>query len=137
MSFAAAMGVIQGAGQIYAGYSAYSSAKKQASLLKQQGEIALKESLRNAALIIDDGKRFQQQQEMAYISSGVDIEGTPLLLMTETKYMAGAEAKAMEESGYAQKKLYDQQAKIAKKEGKSQFISSIFGGTASGLGGFK
>lgn len=134
MSLQAAAAIFGGIGQIYGGYSAYKAGKKQASLLKQQGQLIYQESLRDAEVTLDDGKRFQQEQEMAYISSGVEIEGTPLLVMTETTRMAGAEAKAIKESGAAQRELYNKQAKMAKSEGKAKLIGSIFGASSNVMG---
>lgn len=122
---------------LYAGYSAQKSAKKQASLMEEQGALQRDEALREAARIRDDGYRFKQEQGMAYISSGVELAGTPLLVMAETSKLAEAEAAATEKRGYAESDLSNAQAKITRSEGKSQMIASIGQAASSGVSTYK
>ena len=122
---------------LYAGYSAQKSSKKQASLMEQQGEVQKEDALREAARIRDEGYRFKQEQGMAYISSGVELVGTPLLVMAETAKMAEEEARATEKRGYAQGDLANAQAKITRNEGKAQMIASIGNAVGSGVSTYR
>lgn len=125
---------IAGAGaSIYGGISAKNAADDRADLERRQGEILKEEAFRDAAQIRDEGYRFSQQQVMAYISAGVEIQGTPLLLTNETISMSDAEASAAERKGEAQLSLAQASAKITEREGRAKLISSIIGaGTTLG-----
>lgn len=138
----AALAVAGAANSIYQGVSANQSAKGEASLMRQQGELERAESYREAARLRDEGYRFKQVQMMAYISSGVEIQGTPLLVMGETSSMAEYEAKAEESRGDAALSLASANAKIRKREGRAELISGIVGagtslGKAFSSGAFK
>lgn len=128
---ALAAAVTSSAASIYGGYSAYQSAKKQASLMEDQGLLQREDYYRQAAITRDDGQRLRAQQAMEYISSGVEIQGTPLLVLAETAKLAETEAKYLERTGQAISDLANANAKITRKEGKSQFLSSILQGTSN------
>jgi hypothetical protein len=127
--------VLSAAGDLYSGISAYKSSKKTASLMEQQGQIQFAESRVEAYRMRDEGRRLQQEQMMAYISNGVEISGTPLLVMAETVSMSDFEAAAEEKRGQAAADLANANAKITRSEGKAQMISSIFKAGGSLLGG--
>jgi hypothetical protein len=117
---------------LYSGYSANKSAKKQASLMEQQGQLQYEDALREGARIRDEGYRTQQKQVMEYIGSGVEIVGTALLVATETERLAEEEAYWTEKRGASQSDLANANAKITRSEGKAAMIASV--GQAVGAG---
>ena len=125
------------AGSIYQGVSAKQQADKQAKLVKEQGGILRDEAYVEAGKIREDGYKFAQEQTMAYLSSGVEITGTPLLLARETLSMAEEEARATEKRGDQGLDLAQKQGNIIKNEGRAQMISGIIGaGSAVAKGGY-
>lgn len=122
---------------LYGGYAANQSAKKQASLMEQQGALQRDEALQEAARIRDDGYRFKQEQMMQYIGSGVEVQGTALLVLAETTSLAEAEAQATERRGYAESDLANANAKITKSTGKAQMLASIGTAVSSGVSTYK
>ena len=130
----AILGIVSAATAIGGGVSANKSAKAQSSLMEQQGQLQYEDALREAAGILDDGRRFQQKQMMEYISSGVEIQGTPLLVSSETMRMAEKEAEYTEKHGTAQRSLSQDNAKITRSEGKAALIGSIGSAIGSGVG---
>lgn len=119
---------------VYSGYQANQSAKKSASLQEQQGALNRDEALQEASRIRDEGFRFKQEQMMQFVGAGVEITGTPLLLMRETEIQANAEAAATEKRGYAESDLANANAKITRSEGRAQLISSLGSAVSSGIG---
>jgi hypothetical protein len=132
MSFVAVAVGTMAVTTLYSGYSAYQSGKQQSKLLKEQGELQLQEGLFEASRVRDEGRRFQQEQMMQYIGAGVEIKGTPLLVMAETVARAEEEAKATERRGYAQESFAAKQGSIAVNQGRAALIGSI--GSAIGGG---
>jgi len=129
--------LLSGAGKIYAGYSTYKSAFSEASLLEQQGSLARDDYYKQAALVRDEGHRLRAKQTMEYVSSGVEVIGTPLLVLRETLSRSYARAYSYEKTGEATKQLYDRKAAIMRKEGKAAFVSGVLQGAGSIIGGLE
>jgi hypothetical protein len=125
---------ISGLGDIYAGFSALQEGKAQASLLEEQGALTKDDYFAQASLVRDAGHRVRAKQTMEYISSGVEAVGTPQMLARETlnKYMK--QSGSLETTGVNYERLYQEKAKMAKKEGQAAFVSSIFKAAGSIVG---
>jgi len=119
--------VISAGASLYSGITSYSNAFATASLLKEQGELTKADYYRQAKKTRDEGYRFEQEQTMAYISAGVEMQGTPLLMANETKAEYTEEAYYQEQTGNAYESLYNQQAAIKKREGVAELVSGIVG----------
>lgn len=128
--------LISGAGKIYAGYSAYKSAFAEASLLEEQGALTRDDYYKQAALIRDEGHRLRAKQTMEYVSAGVEVIGTPLLVAKETLSRSYARASSYEKTGQATMDLYNRKAKITRQEGKAALISGVLSGAGTMAGAF-
>lgn len=126
-------GIITGLASLYGGITAYSNSLEMASLLEEQGALVQGDYNRQAALVRDAGYRTKQKQLMEFVSSGVEIQGTPLLVLRETGKKAEAVAGSYEFTGQQYSDLYKKKAKITKSEGKAELISSILAAGASVL----
>lgn len=129
--------VIQGFGQMYKGYSAYKAAFGEASLLEQQGSLMRDDYFKQAALIKDEGERLRSKQTMEYVSSGVEVIGTPLLVLRETLSRSYARARSYEQTGLNYENLYRAKAGIMRKEGRAALISGVISGTGTIVGGME
>ena len=112
-------------GDIYAGYSALIAGNENASLLQEQGSLTKDDYYAQAGLVRDEGRRVRAKQTMEYVSSGVEIAGTPLLVLRETLQKSSQKAGSLETTGGNLESLYQKKAKIAKQEGQATFVSSI------------
>jgi len=110
---------------VFSGFSSYFSGKRVASVLDQQGALTQNDYYRQANLVREEGHRFRAKQTMQYISSGVEVVGTPLLVMKETMTKAAAKARALEVSGRNANKMYKMKASQAKEEGMASLISGV------------
>lgn len=122
--------VLSAAGSLYSGISALQSSGEQASLLQAEGALTQADYFRQAALIRDEGYRTRAKQAMQFIGAGVEIVGTPLLVLRETMSRSGAEARSYETAGIAKRNLANRQADITRREGQAALVSSIL--TAGG-----
>lgn len=111
--------------QLYAGFSALSSAMDSASLLEEQGALTRDDYERQAALVKEEGHRVRAKQTMEYITAGVEIAGTPQLVLKETMSKSLAKASSLQVTGRNTQRLYNRKAQITQNEGRSQMISSI------------
>jgi hypothetical protein len=130
-------GIISGIGSMYAGVSAYKSAFGEASLLEEQGALTRDDYYTQAALVRDEGHRTRAKQTMEYVSAGVEVVGTPLLVLRETLSRSYARASSYEKTGVAAMNLYNRKAQITRNEGKAALISGVLSGAGSMLGGFE
>jgi hypothetical protein len=128
-------GILQAAGSIYGGIASYIISGEQSSLLKEQGALTRDDYFKQAGLVRDEGRRVRAKQTMEYISSGVEIVGTPQLVLKETQRNASRMAGSLETTGINMESLYRKKAKIARQEGVSSMISGIFQGAGSIAGG--
>lgn len=123
--------LLSAAGSIYSGISSFNSSKRVASDLRFQGQIMYQEALRTANIIEEEGVKFSAQQSLQYIGSGVQIAGSALVTITQTRKYAETEANATRAKGGAQKTLADRKASNTENEGRASLVSGIMGGAGS------
>jgi hypothetical protein len=124
-------GLLQAAGSIYSGISTYQRSREYASDLRYQGAVAYAEHMRSANIIREEGRKFAAQQSLQYIGSGVQLMGSALVTIAQTKKYADTEAKAVETRGRAVQYLSERQASIKEDEGRAALVSGILGGIGS------
>jgi hypothetical protein len=124
-------GVISGIGSVYTGITSFRSAFDYAEDIRFQGNIILQESIRTANIIDIEGKKFAAGQALQYIGSGVQIAGSALVTIAQTKKYAATESAATRAKGAATLDLAERTAKRKEAEGRSDLVSGIIGGVAS------
>lgn len=117
--------LISAGAKLFEGISAFGAKDESASLFEEQGALTRDDYFRQAALVRDEGKRTRSKQAMDYISSGVELSGTPLLVLKETLSRSMARASSYETTGLNYEKLYNRKAKSTEEEGMSSLISSV------------
>lgn len=122
--------LLGGVGDIVGGISSFLSSRKTASLLEEQGSLSRDDYYRQAALIQEEGSRTRSKQTMEYISNGVEIAGTPQLVLKETLSRAQAQARSYQVTGENVLKLSREKAKITKDEGMADLITSVLEASA-------
>lgn len=90
----AALMVVGGGLQLKAGLDAKKEAKRQA-------EINDKETKLKADMNAMEAEKFRARQRMQYLKSGVQLEGSPLLVLEESERLAQIEQQAILDSGTA------------------------------------
>lgn len=119
-------GLLGVAGDIYTGITSLQSAKAVARDLRTEGSIIFAESMRTANIILEEGTRFAAGQALAYIGSGVQVAGSALVTIAQTKKFAKAEADATRARGAASRELLERTAGRKEAEGRAALTSSIF-----------
>lgn len=124
------MGVVLGAmavgGKLLAGYNAKQAARREASAMEAQGLTLQDEYAQEAQRRADEVRKLKAKQKLAFLANGVQITGTPNLVLDETTRQGQAEVNALTNRGNAYAKLYYQKAGIMRNEGRSAFLGSIF-----------
>ena len=130
MSLLLAGGIIGAVGSIYSGISAMNSANQTAADMRRQGDVLFAESLRTAAIIEEEGEKFGAMQSLQYIGSGVELGGSALITIAQTKKYAATEAAATRSSGKAKRDLSYSGAQRTENEGRAKMIGGIIGGAS-------
>jgi hypothetical protein len=107
------------------------STKNEAAELNTQSELALEESRLLASQKASEVKAFREDQAQAYNSSGVLLEGSPMVVLSDTIRKGNQEIEAIEKRGKALAQLYRSRAKQTEKAGNYGLLSSVLTG---GLG---
>ena len=110
---------------IFSGITSFAQGMESASLLTEQGELSRDDYYRQAELVLDQGYRTRAKQTMEYIGGGVEIAGTPQLVLKETLSKANAQSESYKTTGDNVYNLARQKAKMAKNEGMSSLVSNV------------
>lgn len=109
--------------KLLAGFEAARASREEARAVKQQGALAAEESEVEAQRVEAEGGRFQARQKLAFLKSGVSLEGSPLLTLQETGEETKAQAGAIRRRGGAQFRLSRKRAKVARGRGRAALFS--------------
>lgn len=122
------------AGNVFAGTYGLLSSLTEAKSLKEQGKVAQSDYLLQAKLVREEGHRIRAKQTMEYLGSGVDIAGTPQLVLKETLSRAAAKAHSLEITGSNVNTLYRNKARTVRNEGVASLVSNLFSAGATAMG---
>jgi len=127
MGAEAVMAGVGAAGSIYGGYRAASESRKEAKNIMNDAEA-------QALQMEDENNKLMSEQESRYAKSGVILDGSPLLVIEETRSKGLADRLRLRESG--RNKAHGVAA-----QGRAQFIGGVtngmakMGGAMGGMGG--
>lgn len=125
-----------GAGaSIAGGIGGMNSANQEANLQKQQGEIALQESQVNANNEAFNQTQQVQKQRLAFLANGVSLEGSPSLVLAQSKAYGQSQVNSILNQGAAQFNLAQESAAITQNKGRSALIGGIAEGVGMAAGG--
>ncbi|MCK4578002.1 MAG: hypothetical protein KAU50_04385 [Candidatus Marinimicrobia bacterium] len=121
------------AGSIYTGVTTLNAANKQATALEEQGALVLNEALRDASITREEGRNFAANQSLQYIGAGVELVGSALITMAQTRKYAETEAAAMISKGRAGAAFARKQAGIKRAGGRAALIGGVVTGVGTAL----
>ena len=90
---------------------------EQTRIIKEEGKIA-------ASISEDENRKFLAKQKMAYIVNGVDLVGSPLLVLEETEAIGKEEVKALKKSTAARARLSLGKSKRVLSRGRAAFFEA-------------
>ena len=138
------LSAVSAATSLVSGFQGMSEGNDQAAIAmaqaKARGAESARVSEREARLTQEDAIATERRQKLAYMASGVTLEGSPLLVMEETR-RKGQEnvdeilkaGKASSAAALAEGRL---QASAAKSSGRQAFVSGLTGAVGSGLNAY-
>ena len=118
------------AGSIYGGMAADSAAKREATAQREQGAIALQESRVNASNEAFNQTQAVQRQRLAFLSNGVTLEGSPAMVLEESRKYGQQQVDSILRQGVARYDLAGKEATITTNRGRAALI----GGYAQAAG---
>lgn len=143
-----------GLGQIFTAVSAISAvvggiqqkkaADKQASATRaeaqRQANLRQEERESQARVEARENIQLEKRQKLAFLKSGVSLEGSPLLLLAETRRVGGENVEAIIKSGQTEATSLlrggESQAAALKSSGRLALIGGLTGGLTTAAGGF-
>lgn len=131
-----AMGAIQALSQVGQGIAQNSSAQADAAARQRQSDLVLQQTELEAGQKAREVRRFAADQEVQYASSGVTLEGSPALVLAETRRLGQQEVNAMTQRGKFQAQLMRTNAMRTKAAGRQALLGGITNAAMSGLGNY-
>lgn len=123
--------VTQAVGTITSGITSFENSKAVAAAERSQAELAKLESGVEADRVAKENERFKKRQKMLFIKSGIDLTGSPLLVLEETQRESDKQVSAIRAKGTAQRALGFAQAQITENVGRAKLIGGFTQATAS------
>lgn len=120
-----ALAAVSVASQLYSGYQANQSARKEADATEAQGSLMREEAYRSAWQRAEEVEKSRSKQKLAFLTNGVQISGTPELVLDETTRQGQAEVDALVRRGNALYDLSYQKADIMRSEGRAALIGGM------------
>jgi hypothetical protein len=121
----------QAVSSITGGISQNKASKAEADLQAQQGKIALDEAQTNATNEAYNQNQQIGQQRLAYLANGVSLEGSPSLVLAESKKYGQSQVDSILKSGAAKYNLAQQEAAITRNKGRAALIAGITEGVGT------
>lgn len=119
-----------------AGFMQKKEADKEARAIKEQQEIKRIEDENAANMAVDQNRKFLAQQKLQFLLNGVNLEGSPLLVLEDTANFGIEEVQAFKNRSNAQMRLMGKQASRVKNAGRASLIGSGIKATEIGVGAF-
>lgn len=122
---------------IGSGMSAQSAANAQAKLQEEQGGIALKESQTNATNEAYNQSQAVGKQRLAFLANGVSLEGSPAMVLEESRRYGQSSVQAILDQGAANYNLAQKSAAVTRNQGRAAMIAGLtqaVSTTATGAG---
>jgi hypothetical protein len=143
----AALTGIQMGSQLLGGMAGNSAGKaqqglydSQASMQEQEGALYAQEAVDAAHRKVIDVRNFQAEQSHRYASSGITLQGTPLLMLEETRRRGQEEVDAILRRGKAQQHLLNLTAANSRftganaaSAGRNSMVGSLFQSAGTGM----
>lgn len=136
-----ALATVGGGMSIAGGVGQMQQANKEAAFQQQQGAIALQESQVNASNTAFNLTQEVQKQRLAFLANGVSLEGSPSMVLAQSKAYGQTQVQSILNQGAAEFNLAQEQAANTRNAGRAALIGGIASafkdvGTA-GSGAFK
>lgn len=96
--------------------------ENQAQALEQQGQLAIDEAQMNAQQTAFQAHQFRENQANAYNGSGILLEGSPMLVLDQTRQLAQQQINQIMKQGAAYNDLALRQAMITRNQGRAAIL---------------
>ena len=132
MPVLAVLTLVSAASSIYSGFAGKSAYDAEGNLERQQADIAASEAQVNAKNEAFNQTQAVQNQRLAFLANGVTLEGSPALVLEESKKYGQGQVDAILRQGAAKKALAYSEATITQNKGRAALIGSIASAASSG-----
>lgn len=138
-----ASSLVGGVQSFIAGKQSQSLYNQEADAQMREGQILAQEAQAAAEQKAREGGKVQSKQALQYASSGITLEGTPLLVMEETRHLAQQEVDALIQRGQAQAQIAAIRAAgirtagaVQAASGRNAMFGSLFTAAGQGIEGY-
>lgn len=114
---------------LLSGIFSMDAADSRASTLRSQARLVEAEANADASRYASEATAFKASQKMAFLKSGVKLEGSPLDILDETARVSAENISAIRARGQAQALSLKSEAGAVKAEGRLAFLKSAVGAT--------
>lgn len=116
---------VKGLASIGVGISTNEAAKSSASVAEAQGRLANLEAQTEADRTQREAEKFRARQKMLFVKSGVDLSGSPMLILEETRLEGEKQVSALRSRGRTLETFKRIEASQLRTAGRNAFVSGF------------
>lgn len=116
---------------LLSGLFGYMDAQDQAAQSESRGRLLRMEAEADAQRYAEQARGFKATQKLAYLKSGVTLEGSPLDILDETARVASENLSAMRARAQAGQNAQNAEADAARSRGRAALIGGIAGAAST------
>ncbi len=110
---------------VLAGLEANRQERLEAKAIKKQGRREAEEAAEESRRQRIEGRKFKARQKLAFLKSGVSLEGSPLLALEETQAEVNRRSERIRQAGESQFQFARTRAKIHRSRGRAALLGSF------------
>lgn len=95
----------------------------EASFIELEASMIMSAAVEQAEYLDVNNRRFQARQKVSFLKSGVDLSGTPLMVLAETRIEGLKEIESILEQAERVADLSSRRAKLMRREGRARMLS--------------
>lgn len=130
------MSAVQALGTVGAGVQQWRNAGADADTMNQQAQLVAAQAEMDSTNQAREGRRFAAEQEQAYASSGVTMEGTPADIIAESRRLAQEEVNATVNRGKTEAKNLRTNALRTRQSGRQALLGGVANASFGLLGNY-
>lgn len=124
----AVLGGVKGIADVVSGNEKEAAAKKEAGAIRTEADIEQQDAIRAAELRLEQGERFQAEQELGFLASGVLLKGSPLDVLEATRTDIETEFEQQLTRAGRVRSLRETQAGRTQKAGETSLLDAVGSG---------
>lgn len=119
---------------LWAGFVGFGAGEAASEIHKSRARMILRETEARADRHVERSRRFEATQSVTMLKGGIELKGSPLTILAETRRIAAEDLSALRAQGRAAALDEKLAASRARARGRAAFLSGVSSAISTGFG---